>query len=445
MGQSLTMSLPSGARAEIVVDLEAVRHNVRTLRELVAADGAELMTVVKADAYGHGLVPVARAAREAGASWLGVATADEALALRQAGDTGKLLCWLGVPGEPFARARGRRRRRHGVLPGRARRDRGRRGRGGSTRPTAAQGGHRVVARRRDDRRLAGAGGRCPRRRAGRSLAGHGHLVPFRLQRRARAIRRTTQQESVFRDALAVAAEAGLQPEVRHLANSAAAILRPSARFDLVRCGIASYGLDPAPGHTPDLGLVPAMTVRTALRWSSRSPPAPASPTATPGWPSSRHARSGWCPSGTATACRAMPAAWPTPGWAANGARSAGGSAWTSSSSISPVTPRCRGTRWSFRLRAQRRAHGPGLGGGLRDDLLRDRDPDRWPDATPDATAWTRRSSTMSRPRAFSGRRRGRGGRGCCRAAAEVYRRAASHRAPGCRRHHRAGLVAVTRR
>jgi len=52
--------------------------------------------------------------------------------------------------------------------------------------------------------------------------------------------------------------------VRHLANSAAAILRPSSRFDLVRCGIASYGLDPAPGVTPDLGLVPAMTVRTPL-------------------------------------------------------------------------------------------------------------------------------------------------------------------------------------
>ena len=72
------------------------------------------------------------------------------------------------------------------------------------------------------------------------------------------------QEAAFRDALALAASAGLDPEVRHLANSAAAILRPSARFDLVRCGIATYGLDPAPGRTPDLGLVPAMTVRGRL-------------------------------------------------------------------------------------------------------------------------------------------------------------------------------------
>jgi alanine racemase len=72
------------------------------------------------------------------------------------------------------------------------------------------------------------------------------------------------QERAFRDALAGAEQAGLRPEVRHLANSAAAILRPSSRFDLVRCGIASYGLDPAPGLTPDLGLEPAMTVTSPL-------------------------------------------------------------------------------------------------------------------------------------------------------------------------------------
>jgi alanine racemase len=70
-------------------------------------------------------------------------------------------------------------------------------------------------------------------------------------------------------ALAAAEQAGLRPEVRHLANSAAAILRPSSRYDAVRCGIAIYGLDPAPGYTPDLGLVPAMTVRTRLAMVKR--------------------------------------------------------------------------------------------------------------------------------------------------------------------------------
>jgi len=72
------------------------------------------------------------------------------------------------------------------------------------------------------------------------------------------------QEAAFHDGLALAAKEGLEPEVRHLANSAAAILRPSSRLDLVRCGIASYGLDPAPGVTPQLRLVPAMTARADL-------------------------------------------------------------------------------------------------------------------------------------------------------------------------------------
>src|SRR5690606_23657336 len=78
---------------------DAVRRNVATLTERV--DGAAMMTVVKADGYGHGMREVARAAREGGATWLGVATLDEALALRAGGDTGRVLCWLTVPGEDY--------------------------------------------------------------------------------------------------------------------------------------------------------------------------------------------------------------------------------------------------------------------------------------------------------------------------------------------------------
>src|SRR5579859_5032190 len=86
--------------AEIRVDLDAIRANVARLR---AATSADVMTVVKADGYGHGALPVARAAIEAGASWLGVCTLDEALALRVAGITAPILAWLLVPGLPLHR------------------------------------------------------------------------------------------------------------------------------------------------------------------------------------------------------------------------------------------------------------------------------------------------------------------------------------------------------
>ena len=98
------------------MDLDAIADNVATLRRTVREHAAEalMMTVVKADGYGHGLVESARAARAGGADWLGVAVLEEALALRAAGDTGPLLAWLAVPGEDYVgRGRGGRRP-HGV-------------------------------------------------------------------------------------------------------------------------------------------------------------------------------------------------------------------------------------------------------------------------------------------------------------------------------------------
>ena len=254
------MSVPVPPRAEIVVDVAAIRHNVRTLAALVAADGADvaMMTVVKADGYGHGLVEVARAAREGGATWLGVATPEEALALRAGGDDGPVLCWLSAPGDdlaPLIRS-GIDVAAYGVVELDA----------------VVAAAERSVARvhLKVDTGL-GRGG------AHRSQWDELFAHAARLERdgRVRIVGiwshlassddpdhpANDEQEAAFRDALADADAAGLRPEVRHLANSAAAVLRPSSRFDLVRCGIASYGLDPAPGHAPDVGLVPAMTVR----------------------------------------------------------------------------------------------------------------------------------------------------------------------------------------
>ncbi len=94
-------------RSEAVVDLGAIRDNVRLLRSRTPA---EVMAVVKADGYGHGLLPSARAALAGGASWLGVAFLEEALALRPAGITAPMLSWLAAPGRGPRRRGGRGRR-----------------------------------------------------------------------------------------------------------------------------------------------------------------------------------------------------------------------------------------------------------------------------------------------------------------------------------------------
>jgi alanine racemase len=253
--------MSSADRAEIVVDLAAIRHNVRLLSDLAAP--AAMMTVVKADGYGHGLVPAARAAREAGASWLGVATIEEALELREAGDQGRVLCWLGVPGENYAGAIAADVDVSAYTVAELAEIRAGVARAGRPAPLQLQvdtGLSRGGAATED------WGGVVAQARAGEeagdwSVTGIWSHFACSDEPDHPA---NDAQEKVFLDALDVAEGAGLRPEVRHLANSAAAILRPSSRFDLVRCGIASYGLDPAPGVTPDIGLVPAMTARAAL-------------------------------------------------------------------------------------------------------------------------------------------------------------------------------------
>jgi alanine racemase len=255
------MNAPSSAHAEIVVDLDAIRGNVRRLRELVSANGTQpaLMVVVKADGYGHGMIEAASAARDAGAEWLGVATHDEAAALRRAGDSGRILCWLAAPGEDYARsvAAGIDVSAYTVEQLRAVAD------------AVADEPARVQIK--VDTGLSRGG--APR------STWEDVFAAARAEEERGRVRVTgiwshfacsdepdhpanDQQEKAFREALDLAAAAGLQPEVRHLANSAGALLRPSSRFDLVRVGIASYGLSPAPAvvTAAGLGLRPAMTV-----------------------------------------------------------------------------------------------------------------------------------------------------------------------------------------
>ena len=265
------MSLPDRARrAEIVVDLDAVARNVATLKEGVA--GAQMMTVVKADGYGHGLVEAGRAARSGGADWLGVAMSEEALALREAGDVGRILSWLAVPGEDYA----------GLLEAdvdvtaytvaqvediaAAARSLGTRARlqlkvdTGLSRGGAVEEQWPALVEAAADAEQSGAV---------RVTGIWSHLACSDEPEHPA----NDAQEKAFVAALKVVDAVGIEPEVRHLANSAAALLRASSRFDLVRCGIASYGLSPAPSvvTSAELGLVPAMTVRARLALVKRIP------------------------------------------------------------------------------------------------------------------------------------------------------------------------------
>ena len=234
-------------------------RSVTTCGPSASTPGSRMMTVVKADAYGHGLVEAARAARDGGADWLGVATIDEALALRAAGDTGRVLCWLTVPGDDWAAAIAADVdvTAYSVADLDAIAATGRK----AARP--AQGRHRAEPRRRPLQRWPEVVARAERgvNLGEWTLTGIWSHLSSSDEPDDPA---NAAQEEAFRRRPRVAEDAGLRPELRHLANSAAAILRPSSRFDLVRCGIASYGLDPAPGVTPDLGLRPAMTARAGL-------------------------------------------------------------------------------------------------------------------------------------------------------------------------------------
>ena len=245
---SCPMTVPPSARAEIVVDLDAIRHNVR------AAGGPRrhrplMMTVVKADGYGHGMVECGPRRPRGGRR-----LARRRHPRRGAGAAGgrrhrAAAVLADVPGEDYAAALAADVDVTAYTVAELDEIAAAAGRAGPGRAGPAQGRHRALPRRRGAGRL-GRPGRARRRpRGDRRADGHRRLVALRLQRRAGAPGQRRAGGGVPRGAR-VAEEAGLRPEVRHLANSAAAILRPSSRFDLVRCGIASYGLDPAPGPHP---------------------------------------------------------------------------------------------------------------------------------------------------------------------------------------------------
>ncbi|MEU5534549.1 alanine racemase [Streptomyces sp. NPDC020362] len=252
---------PLRARAEI--DLAALRANVRTLR--ARAKGAALMAVVKSDGYGHGAVPCARAAVEAGATWLGTATPEEALALRAAGLDTRVLCWLWVPGGPWRQAveadidvslSGMWALREVTEAARQA------GRPARVQLKADTGLGRNGCQPADWPELVGEALRAERAGLVRVTGLWSHLAcadePGHPSIAAQLAR--------FGEMVAYAEEQGVRPEVRHLANSPATLTLPETHFDLVRTGIALYGISPSPelGTPADFGLRPVMTLSASL-------------------------------------------------------------------------------------------------------------------------------------------------------------------------------------
>jgi alanine racemase len=254
------ISQTAGLLGEAVVDLGAIAHNVRVLCE--HAGPAQVMAVVKADGYGHGAAQVARAALAAGASELGVATVDEALALRAEGITAPVLAWLHPPGTDFRAA---------LL---------------ADVEIAVSSVHQL------DELLDGV------RRTGRTATvtvkvdtglNRNGVAPGHYPAMLTALRQAVAEDAVrlrglmshmvyadepdnpinnvqagrFTEMVAQARNQGVHFEMAHLSNSSATMSRPDLAFDMVRPGIAVYGLSPVPALGA-MGLMPAMTVKCAV-------------------------------------------------------------------------------------------------------------------------------------------------------------------------------------
>jgi alanine racemase len=251
-------------RAEVVIDLDAIRHNVAILAGCAAASGAATMAVVKADGYGHGAIDVAAAALQAGASALGVCSVEEALALRHSGINAPVLAWLRCPGEDLAA---------GVAAGV---DLGVYSIGqldAAAVAAAATGTTARVHLKVDTGLTRGGADRTQWPGLIRAaVAARGVEVVAIWSHLAHADDPDhpiiEQQVRCFNEAYQVAREAGLRP-LRHLANSAATLTRTDLHYDLVRPGIAVYGLSPVPGV--GYHLLPAMTLRSQVALVKRVP------------------------------------------------------------------------------------------------------------------------------------------------------------------------------
>lgn len=244
------------------VDLGAIGHNVAELTGVCAP--ASLCAVVKADGYGHGSIAVARAALDAGATWLAVALVEEASVLRRAGIDAPIML-LGQP-QP------------------------------ADLPEALQLGLRipVYAAEGVEALVAVAGGAPERPRVHLKVDTGMHRLGVQPDEAVALARMvcasgmhlegvwthfacadepdnpfTGVQLDRFDAVVDALGAAGIEPEVVHVANSAGTVLYPQARRDLVRCGIAMYGLPPSPKLGDRLLLRPAMSLQSRVMHTLR--------------------------------------------------------------------------------------------------------------------------------------------------------------------------------
>jgi alanine racemase len=254
--------IPAGLRpAWAEVDLGAIRSNVAEIARVTEAP--RVCAVVKADAYGHGAVPVARAALEGGASWLAVALVEEAASLRADGIEAPILVLAEPPAPPAMAEAARLDLRVAIYTDR-----------GVDEAVAAgvrrvhvkvdTGMHRVGAAPGDVLALAKSA-------AAAGLDVEGVWTHFAVADEPdRDDRYTARQVERFDECVAELARAGVEPEILHASNSAGGLLA-GAPYGMVRAGIAVYGYEPNPARPSGAALRPALSLLAGVSHAKRLP------------------------------------------------------------------------------------------------------------------------------------------------------------------------------
>lgn len=273
MNSDLRLVAPDALRVWAEIDLRAVRHNTRVLRALLK-HSAELMAVVKSEAYGHGAVQVAGAALSEGATRLGINEVAEGIALRDAGINCPIHLLTsclpeeirsGVEAELTFAVSSIDEVRALAEQARALHQGMRRGRRTKVHLLADTG--------------MGRGGFNPdevwpaveRVKAERTLELEGIFTHFSSAEETDPSP-TLEQIKMFRQLLRYCEERGVKFRVRHAANSAGTVFHPSAHLDLVRCGVLLHGMRAWPANRDGLDLVPTLSLHTRILHVGRRPP-----------------------------------------------------------------------------------------------------------------------------------------------------------------------------